>query len=109
VRAVVAAGARAEAHGDLARALEAYLSASERLRLLTPRAVAGRLVREGVAALAAVGAVEEGTEEALARHRADRLLKGARQALERGDFELAIRRAYYGRELMRAAAAPAAH
>lgn len=107
-RAAVRAGARAEARGDLARALAAYLSASERLRLLAPQAVARRLLREGTAALAAVGVVEEGTDAALARRRADRLLKGARQALERGDYELSIRRAYYARELMRATANPAA-
>ena len=107
-RAAVRAGARAEARGDLARALAAYLSASERQRLLAPQAVARRLLREGTAALAAVGVVEEGTDAALARRRADRLLKGARQALERGDYELSIRRAYYARELMRATANPAA-
>ncbi len=82
--------------GDLPGSLAATMEAAESLQQATPYAVADRLVRNARGRLNA-GALGDD----VARERADRLLRGAEEALAAGDYPLAIRRAYYARELLR--------
>lgn len=94
------AAARAEAEGRAHDALVHVLRGSDALREVGPEAVARTLV--------------DGVEDALRRirpsatyspedtERLHRLAEGGRQALEEGDWVLAIRRAYYARALLTA-------
>lgn len=95
-RALLARAARAD---DPVRAAELLLEAGDRLRETTPTAVARRLIRHVEHALTTTEAPDD-RAGLVARRRAERLLRGARQALSDGDPVLAIRRAYYARQLL---------
>lgn len=91
--------ARAAATEHPVQAAAFLLEAADRLRETTPDAVARRMIRQVEDAMAAEGGPADGANSA-ARRRADRLLRGAREALSEGDPVLAIRRAYYARQLL---------
>lgn len=93
----------AEARHDRTAAVVATLRASDRLGETTPQAVAARLTVQDEAALDGLRHVagRPSGEEARRRlERIDRLVRGAREALAAGRYELAIRRAYYARQLL---------
>ncbi len=85
-------------HADQAAAL--LLEAADRLRETTPDAVAARLILQVESALAREDRRTGGGPGPVARRRAERLLRGANRALSDGDPVLAIRRAYYARQLL---------
>jgi hypothetical protein len=87
----------AQLEGRRADALHAVLRAAERLDTTTPRAVGTQLTRAAEKDLAR-SRPEDGAERYA---RAERLLRGARESLNAGDYELAIRRAYYAGRLLR--------
>jgi len=95
-RSLVARAGRAD---DPVRVAELLLEAGDRLRETTPAAVARRLIRQVERALTTREGPADRAGE-VARRRAERLLRGARQALAEGDPVLAIRRAYYARQLL---------
>ena len=95
-RSLVARAGRAD---DPVRVAELLLEAGDRLRETTPTAVARRLIRQVERALTTREGPADRAGE-VARRRAERLLRGARQALAEGDPVLAIRRAYYARQLL---------
>ena len=95
-RSLVARAGRAD---DPVRVAEVLLEAGDRLRETTPTAVARRLIRQVERALTTREGPADRAGE-VARRRAERLLRGARQALAEGDPVLAIRRAYYARQLL---------
>lgn len=76
------------------RRLADYLPASE------PKALATALIHAAETRFADVVRNDEPVGR-LQRERADRLLRGAREAVVEEDFPLAIRRAYYARQLLR--------
>lgn len=84
------------AAGDLAGSLAATMEAAESLEQATPYAVADRLLRNARGRFDSLEVSDD-----VSRERADRLLRGAEEALAAGDYPLAIRRAYYARELLR--------
>ncbi len=86
--------------GRNAWALEQALLASDQLRAVAPEAVARALVTRGEAALAVTDSSAEPTVE---WSRGRRLLEGARQALDQGDFPRAVERAFYACQLLSAA------
>lgn len=100
------------AMGEDEAALRAILEAADALRAVAPRKVARELVQEARDAVEAVGEPEwDASGEAMAvgnpvsvserdLERARRLQRGADRALERGQYEKAIRRAYYARQLL---------
>ncbi len=101
----LAAARGAEARGDRVEEVAMTLRAADRLSETTPQAVAARLAAEDEAALGTLrqagGAPSD--EEARRRlERIDRLVRGAREALAAGRYEVAIRRAYYARQLLTA-------
>ena len=101
----LAAARVAGTRGERVEAVTLTLRAADRLSETTPRAVAARLSAQDEAALAGLRAVAgpPSSEEARRRlERIDRLVRGAREALAGGRFELAIRRAYYARQLLMA-------
>lgn len=103
-RALLVDARQAEADGDMTAAVQAALLASDRLAATTPRAVAARLTADGEALLSRLEferAGRPGDAERRRLERADRLVRGAREALAAGDYQLAIRRAFYARELLR--------
>jgi hypothetical protein len=89
-----AATADTAASWSALRRLADYLPASE------PRALAAALIHAAEARFADVVRHDEPVSR-LQRERADRLLRGAREAVVEEDFPLAIRRAYYARQLLR--------
>jgi hypothetical protein len=95
--------------GDRAGAVQATLDASERLSETTPRAVALRLTTADEAALEAARGGKAARGDGSASHRLDRverLVRGARQAVDQGKYDVAIRRAYYARQLLGQVGAP---
>lgn len=80
-------------------AVEATLRAADRLMATTPRAVAIRLTTEAETRLAAEGTRDDGLD-ASSLERADRLVRGAREAVQQREYLLAIRRAYYAGQLL---------
>lgn len=78
---------------DRAAALEQTLIASDHLRSTTPEALARTLVSQGEEALRRISTDDSYPETT--RLRGERLLIGARDALEGGDTSLALRRAWY--------------
>ena len=101
----LAAARGAAARGDRVEAVGLTLRAADRLAETTPQAVAARLSAEDEAALATLRQVagRPAAEESRRRlERIDRLVRGAREALAAGHYELAIRRAYYARQLLTA-------
>lgn len=93
------------ARGDSAGAIVATLRASDRLAETTPQAVASRLSAQDEAVLARarqLAGKSLSPESHLRLERIDRLVRGARQALSAGHYEMAIRRAYYARQLLMA-------
>ncbi|HEX7119438.1 MAG TPA: hypothetical protein VF212_11655 [Longimicrobiales bacterium] len=101
-RVRLGAAEAARRDGRLERAAALLLEAADRLRETTPRAVAQRLIHRAEEALAAERrrARPEAAADDVARRRAERLLHGAREALDAGDPVRAIRRAYYARQLL---------
>jgi hypothetical protein len=91
----------AAAGGDHPAAVAALIAAADRLDETTPRSVLGRLLPELEADLAAQGRAR-GAAPDRRLERAERLIRGARQAHERGEHVLGLRRAYYARQLLRA-------
>ena len=79
--------------GDSQDALSYALLAADHLRATTPDAVARALVVQGDEALRRIAA--DDTYPQVTRQRGERLLMGARDALDRGDATLALRRAWY--------------
>jgi hypothetical protein len=105
-RSLLARARAAAASGDAVAALREALAAADRLATTTPGGVALRLIRQVEVRLDRLGdthgegeAVTPAADE-LTYARARRLLRGAREALGRGDHVLAIRRAYYARQLL---------
>lgn len=98
--AEVAAGRRALAEGGTARAVGAVLRASDDLRGVSAPVVAELLVRDALERLAR----EDSAAPSLEVRRARRLVQGAQQALDAGDHDRAIRRAYYAKRLLEARA-----
>lgn len=91
---------RALAEGDRTAAMRAALEAADRLAETTPAAVAQRLVTR---AEHLIEQRREGTANpatTMQLRRADRLVRGAWEAIEKGDHVRAIRRAYYAAQLM---------
>lgn len=100
---LLASARAAEARHDRAAAVVATLRASDRLAETTPPAVAARLSAENEAALSALSHVAGrpvGEEARRRLERIDRLVRGAREALAGGQYETAIRRGYYARQLL---------
>lgn len=79
-------------------AVRSILEGADRLRRLTPAGVAVDLVRRAEAAWAGVGSEDALGEEE--RRRIGRLVRGARTALDEGDFPRAIHRGYYACRLL---------
>lgn len=91
------------ARGQREAAVALTLRASDRLAETTPQAVAARLTAEDEAALASLrqaAKAPSGEDARRSLERADRLVRGAREALTGGRYEMAIRRAYYARQLL---------
>ncbi|HET9982078.1 MAG TPA: hypothetical protein VFQ38_00755 [Longimicrobiales bacterium] len=96
--------------GDRADAVLATLDASERLSETTPRAVALRLTTADELALDATRrGMAPRPDDAAGRRleRIQRLVRGAREAIEAEKYDVAIRRAYYARQLLGPAGASA--
>ncbi|HUH13737.1 MAG TPA: hypothetical protein VMK65_11530 [Longimicrobiales bacterium] len=94
------------ADGDTVAAVRTLLHAADRLRETTPWAVSGVLVAEveGELARRGVGPIDPSPPPAdsvaVRLARLQRLLHGAREAREEGDYPLAIQRAWYARQLL---------
>lgn len=84
---------RADGRGT--EALVATLEAADLLRGAGPEAIAGELIADVRAGLPPGGESDDPTVA-----RAARLLRGAEAALQDGDYERALRRAYYARQLL---------
>lgn len=97
-RAQRAAAALALAAGDTPAAAAALLRGGDALREVGPEAVARSLVGEAEAGLGSISEPHPYSEQELERLR--RLVRGGRQALEEGDWVLAIRRAFYAKALL---------
>lgn len=80
------------------RALTVGLQASDRIRELGPRAVARTLIARADRAL--VRGEVTGAVDARSMARGERLLAGARRALEEGEVDLSIERAWYAAQLL---------
>ncbi len=101
--ALLAVARAAQARGDTVAAIVATLHASDRLAETTPQAVAARLSAQDEAALERVRllAGHPGSSDSRVRlERIDRLVRGAREALTSGHYEVAIRRAWYARQML---------
>lgn len=95
----------AQVRGDTVTAVVATLRAADRLAETTPQAVAARLSAQDEAALARARllAGRPGSADSRLRlERIDRLVRGAREALSQGHYEVAIRRGWYARQLLMA-------
>lgn len=95
----------AEARGERQEAFRVTLAAADLLLSTTPAAVAMRLIVDAEQVLEAAKSVDvedDAADDGRARSisRAERLLRGARQAVSEGDHARAIRRAYYARQLL---------
>lgn len=86
--------------GEGAKAAEQVLAASDRVRSVTPEAVARRLVTRAARLLASR------EWEAAAHERAQHLLNGARRALDDGDAPRALQRAFYAGQVLEGALVP---
>lgn len=98
VRSRVDEAREALAEGRTERALEAGLMASDQLRGIGPLAVARTLIARADRALMATLSAE--TLDGIAASRGERMLDGARVALENDDPELAVQRAFYAVQLL---------
>ncbi|HEY8469114.1 MAG TPA: hypothetical protein VIL18_05705 [Longimicrobiales bacterium] len=99
-RALLRRARTAAAAGDHPAAVAALVAAADRLDETTPRSVLRRLLPELEADLAAQRRAQgEITDRRL--ERAERLIRGAREAYDRGEHVLGLRRAYYARQLLR--------
>lgn len=94
------AASAARDRGDLQAALVHVLRGSDALREIGPEAVARTLVDEVEGRLRRIGPSRAYSPEDTERLR--RLAEGGRQALEDGNWVLAIRRAFYARALLTA-------
>ncbi|HSG09411.1 MAG TPA: hypothetical protein VLA36_13705 [Longimicrobiales bacterium] len=88
----------AAARGDIEALLAALIRGGDALREVGPEAVARDLVAQAEAALGRVSPDDPYSDQDLERLR--RLIQGGRQAVDDGDWVLAIRRAYYAKGLM---------
>ena len=86
------------ARGRFDRALTAGLQASDRIRALGPRAVARTLISRADRALMRATVGEDLDPRSMSR--GERLLTGARRALEEGEVDLAIQRGYYAVQVL---------
>lgn len=86
------------AAGDVEGAAEALLRGGDALREVGPEAVARSLQGEAEAGLGRVSDPHPYSDQEMERLR--RLVRGGRQALDEGDWVLAIRRAFYARALL---------
>ena len=86
------------ADGDVERAILHLLAAADQLRATTPEMLAAELVADAEETFRRVSGVHSYQEEE--RRRAERLLVGARTALDDHDPVLALRRAWYSLRLM---------
>ena len=84
--------------GRFDRALTAGLQASDRIRALGPRAVARTLISRADRALMRATVGE--TLDPRSMSRGERLLTGARRALEEDEVDLAIQRGYYAVQVL---------
>lgn len=84
--------------GDDVAAVTALVGAADRLAETTPRAVLRRLLPDLEARLAARRGGD--TARTVDVRRADRLLRGAREAEAAGLYVLGLRRAYYARQIL---------
>lgn len=88
-----------EARGEHLRAVRLVLSAQSRLVDTTPRVVARRMSDAALVRYRQVKA-DGVTLDERTRQRAERLVSGAREALDRQDYLRAIQRAYYANQLL---------
>ncbi len=97
----LATATQRRAAGDVAGQIGATMAAADLVYRATPAAVAQRLIANAHGTLdarSAAGSARDGDESV---RRAERLLRGAQEAIDAGDFALAIRRAYYACQLLR--------
>lgn len=97
-RALVDDAFRETERGDRETGLRRALAAADRLRSLMPERVALRLVERAEGALRRNAGPDSYTPTEL--RRADRLIRGARQALDSGDLARAVRRAFYACQIL---------
>ena len=97
-RAERAAAASALDAGDAPAAVTALLRGGDALREVGPEAVARSLLGEAETGLGSISEPHPYSEQELERLR--RLVRGGRQALDEGDWVLAIRRAFYAKALL---------
>lgn len=105
-RALLGRSHAASASGDEVAAVSALVGAANRLAETTPHAVLRRLLPVVEARLAAERRSGDSARVADLR-RAERLLRGAREAEAAGRYVLGLRRAYYARQLLDAASGAA--
>lgn len=86
--------------GDVPGALTHLFFAVDHLHSVSAEAIALSLLRDGEAALRRMPT--DRSYEERSRGRAERLLLGAQDALEGGDDELALQRAFYGHQILTA-------
>lgn len=97
-RSLLAEAESAQRAGDVTESVRWLLRSADALRTTTPGVVALGLVEKAEGALAARGA---SSDPATPNHaRAQRLTEWARSAVETGDYERAIQRAYYACRLL---------
>lgn len=89
---------RAWERGEGSRAIRLGLGASDRLRSLAPERVVVRLLDRAREALRRNRGADSYTAQEL--RRADRLIRGARAALDAGDLPRAVRRAFYACQVL---------
>ena len=97
-RSSLAEAETAQRAGDVQESVLWLLRSADALRGTTPRMVALGLVEKAEGALAALGASSDPASSNDAR--AERLTEWARSAVETGDYERAIQRAYYACRLL---------
>lgn len=97
-RRLLAEAESAQRAGDVTESVQWLLRSTDALRSTTPRVVALGLVDKAEGALAALGASSDPATPSHAR--AQRLTEWARSAVETGDYERAIQRAYYACRLL---------
>ncbi len=98
-RSLLAEAGSARRGGDVTAAVLWLLRSSDALRRTTPRMVALDLVEKAEGALAALGGASSDPSSP-GHARAQRLTEWARSAVETGDYEKAIQRAYYACRLL---------
>lgn len=84
--------------GRFDRALTLGLQASDRIRALGPRAVARTLISRADRAIVRAQVIDGFDPISLSR--GERLLNGARRAMEEGQLDLAIQRGYYAVQVL---------